>query len=306
MNAALLLIVSLFAPIPDDTTPVARVGDQELERAVFEDWLFDRYAAEAMREFITMASVERGAREAGIVVTEDDVAARHAEQEAAKVERFFEGDMAAYEADLERLGYTPEAWRRFRLQQVRHELLLERLVLADRVVTDEQIEQRFDVIYGVEAERTEIELLFFSHRTGWDPQENPSRDQLVARSLARAEPVVERFRDGAPFEEVFAESDKLRNDFVVDGRVLRYRKNLLGPQVDHAVNMLDRPGEVSPIVTLFDGHVAVRLVRREAVTLEGVRDEIRDELMSAPPNSGEVMGVQSTLTARYAGESLLR
>lgn len=306
MNAATLLVSALLlapahASADDEEQPVAFVADEGLPRSDYEDWLFDRFGVEALDEYIDVVAVERGARDAGIVVTPEDVAERHDAEVAAKIARFFRDDPARFEQDLARRGFTRETWRRFRERQVRHDLLLERLVRRRREITDEDIAARYEVIYGQDAERTTLEVLFFSHYHGVDPADAATvqRDDLVARSRERAEGVREEMRAGAPLDELRELSDPIRNDFIDEGRIERYRRNLLGPELDEAIDMLDRPGETTPVVTLFDGQVLARLVERETVTLESARDAIERELREAPPTSTEVMELLTELREKY-------
>ena len=77
-----------------------------------------------------------------------------------------------------------------------------------------------------------------------------------------------------------------------DGYRLDYRRNVLGPEVERAVNSLDNKGDLSSLIEVWNGYYIVRLEGRTSVTIDEVRDELRAELETAPPTSAEMGKVE--------------
>ncbi len=311
ISSAVLTTLLLAAPAAlaqdgdNDSDAIATLAGDELTRGDYEDWLFTRFSAETILPYIEFRAIERAARDLGIVVTDEEVAAAYEAEAADKTERFFQGMPERYELDMQRRGYTEERWRERRSIEIRNELQADRIVLAQRVVTDEEIAERFKTIYGQDAEQTTIEVIFFSLYHDVEPGTAVDRDELMRQSAERAKIVVAKMREGLSLAELRELSDPIDNKFIEDGLVEQYRRNLLGPALDKAINLLDRPGETTDVVRMFDGHAAARLVVRKNVTLEEATPAIRAELAASAPTSAELTQLGQMLRERYDAASLL-
>jgi hypothetical protein len=284
---------------PGDDLPVVQIGDHTLTRAQFEDWLFERDGRSAVNAFAGDWLVLDEVRRRGLLPTDEHLDTLHDKEVAAIIEHAFGGDEQRYLADLERRGFTPESWRAEHRYELRIGASLRALVLADRVVTPEQVAQRFHAIYGEGGENRSLSVLFFSawHVPSADG-EKLDMDKRRADALARAEAARAKLAAGAALDTVRAESDPVTSDFVVDGVVRAYRRNLLGREVDLAVEQLDEPGDLSPPVEVWDGSFVLRLESRETVTLDSLRDELERELREAEPDTAEIAAVRVAMLGK--------
>lgn len=297
----LLPTAAAQTPLADDA-PVARIGDVTLTRGQFEDWLFEREGRTLVRDYAGDALVLDEARRRGLLPGEEQVAAAFDDEVRQIVDVMHEGDEEAWTGDLKKRGFTAESWRRERLPTLRVELATRNLVLADRQVTEAQLQQRFKEIYGGGGENRSLQVLFFSAWRDRQGVENPDLDKLRAAARARAEAARARLLAGEALETLVAESDRVASDFVLKGRVHSYRKNLLGQEVDRAVEQLDHAGDLSPPVDVWDGCYLVRLESLEMVTFESARADLESELRSAQPTSAEILAVRMPLMDRVQVE----
>jgi hypothetical protein len=211
-----------------------------------------------------------------------------------------------YLNDLKGRGYSLETWAARRSDEIATDLCLTRLAQADRVITDEALQKRFTAIYGQAGEHTSIEVLFFSAYRNVESDERPDIPELKRAARERARAAGDAWRAGAELAALRADSDPIQSEFVKDGRVIAYRRDLLGTAVDRAVNSLDRAGEVSPPIEVFDGSYVVRLAERREVSFESVKGELTEMLAAEPPSSAERIAVREALFERDQGEVLLR
>jgi len=291
------LLACLTAASAQDTAgddlPVARIGDRTLTRGEFEDWLFATEGRTLVRDFAADQLVLQEAGRRGLLPSDERLEAVHDDEVSRIIQHVYAGDEKKYLADLKGRGYTPETWRVERRFTLCIDEATRALALANRVVTEEQLRQRFHDIYGEGGENRSVEVLFFSAFHGASPGgEAKDRESRRADAHARAAAARARLAAGEAFETLRADSDRVASDFVVDGRVRSYRRNLLGDDVDRALEQLDRPGDISPPVDVWDGAYIVRLASRETVTFEGARAELEKELQQEEPTSAELGAVR--------------
>ncbi|MBM3985036.1 MAG: hypothetical protein FJ296_05000 [Planctomycetes bacterium] len=306
MIAALLLALSLPATLQDAAQDVvARVDGQPLSSAAFDAWLHERLGREYVLDFAVEHALEVRAGELGVVPSDEQVLAAYEASVQSIVDNIYKGDRALFEKSVEADGETLELRQRRLLPGMRVHLTAQAIVLATRVVDAGAVRARFEVLYGQGGEITRLEVLFFS---AWkdSPGEGVAVDPVArrAQAVARASAARERLAAGWAFASVLADSDPPGSDFVKDGVVPVWRHDLLGKEVQRAVEQLDRPGELSPPVEAWDGAWLVRLVSRAPVSFDAVRAEIEQELRDAPVDGAEEAVVRRQAEQRV--EVLLR
>jgi hypothetical protein len=308
MKTAALLVVALLLPavVPADET-VARATDLELSRAELGEWLVNRHGVPHVKSFLLETLVEREARQRGLHPSDAEVTAAWEAERLRVVEMLHRGKEERFLNDLAGRGYSIETWAARRQDEITAEMCLVRLAQADRVITDEALQKRFRAIYSEAGEHTTLEVMFFSaYRNVGSAETRPDITKLKQEARDRAQAAAEAWRSGSGLADLVAESDPIQSEFVQDGRINSYRRDLLGTAVDRAVNSLDRAGDVSPPIDVFDGSYVLRLVERRDVSFDSVREELTASLAAEPANSAEREVLREALFERYQGEVLLR
>jgi hypothetical protein len=308
MKTIVLLIALLsFPALPVDDTPVARATDLTLNKTELGEWLVKRYGVVYVQQFLAEQLLLREARSQGLFPSAAEVAAEWDTERTRVIEMIHHGREDRYESDLAGRGYSVETWAARRMHELTVDMCERRLAVAYRVVTEEALQSRFRDIYTEAGEHTVLEVLFFSAYGQVDMSDDrPDIGRLKSLALERARTAAAAWRAGATLDELRAESDTIHSEFVVDGRISAYRRSLLGAAVDKAVNSLDRPGEVSLPVEVFDGSYLVRLVERRDVSFESVREELTRMLVAEPATSGERTSARQTILDKREAEVLLR
>jgi hypothetical protein len=298
-----LLLVSL---LPGDDAPVARLGDRTFSRADFAEWLVQRVGVLHVQQYVLEQLALDLAVSRGLEPDDEQVARRYDEEHELVVARGYGGKEDVWQAHIEGQGYTLESWRERREAEIRHELSMEALVMADREPDDALVEQRYRDLYGPDGERVAVQALFFSAYRGVDPEAGrPDLGALKAKSRERAAEARDRWLDGVTLEELLPESDPVGQKGLADGRIALYRRNMVGKEVERAVASLDRPGDVSQPVDVFDGCWVLRLEERVPVPLDDVREDLREELRHDPVTSGELSMLQQSILDKEGLEIVL-
>jgi len=307
LRTPLLTALLLAAPAVAQQDPVALTPEGPLPRAAFGEWLVATHGHAHVEDFVAERRLLAEAEARGLLPGEERVREVFEREEAIKVREFHDGDRARYEQQLLLRGWSPERWAEHRLERVRVEETYRSVAAADRVITDEQVEREFRARYGPGAERTDVEILFFSAFADAPQDGRPDLAAGKQAAKARAEAARAALEAGATMRSLADDADSLDSPFVTDRvRVDGYRENALGRAVDHAVHALDRPGEISPPVERWDGYALVRLVERTPVTLRSVREDLVAELEARPPSSGDIVTLRQRLLEEEGVEILIR
>ncbi len=290
---------------PDDDQIVGRVGGVDLTRSQYAEWLLERLGIDYLETWMREHAALQLAEAEGVPPTDEQIDATWDSEQARIIASFHKGDLSAFHKDIEGRGYSIESFTRLRKAQLRAEVALANVALARRSVSDEEVAARFDAMFGAEREVTSAQVLFFNMYKDVDPGTRPDPRTLKATAKARAEEALAAWSSGADFTLLQKDSDKLGSEFVSDGFIDIYRKDMLGVEVDQALRRIDRPGEISPPIVVWDGYVLIRLVEVRTVDLDTEREGIRAELMALPPNSAELSAVQRDADERAELELLL-
>jgi len=300
----ILLSACLLSPGGD---VVARMGQRSFRAEELGLWMAARSGHVELWPFVMEQMVLAEADELGLSPSVAEVEAALAEEQQGLIDRFYSGDREAWIRKEAAMGNHPDDAGPRRMLSLKPELALTRLALRMRVVTEDDLAATFERDYGDLKEQISIEALFFSFYTGLVPgEQRPELTLLDSRTRARAEPARQRLANGAPLDELLELADPVESDFLERGVVSTWRRNLLGVEMERAVNSLDDPGDTAPLVKVWDGYWVVRLLRRREVSLDGLRGELRQQLLTAPVTGEEQAAVREHLTQKYAPEYLLK
>jgi len=307
MKLTALLPLLLLLTVPGDDPVVARATDTEFTRSQYGEWLVQRMGVQFLDEYVFANLVVRMAGERGLLPTDAEVEAAYENELLRVTDGGKTGDMASFTSDLAKRGYAIETWKARRLLELRTEMAHYRIALADRVVTDEWLRSRFKDLFGDLGERVNVEVYFFSAYRDLDPTDlSPDISALKAAAHERAVAAAAQLKAGADRATILALADPLTSDFVRDGLITGYRKQILGPQVERAVASLDDPGDTSLPVDVFDGTYVMRLVVREPVRMEDVHDELVAAIKAEEVTGSELAAVRALVLQTYAAEKILR
>jgi len=246
-----------------------------------------RFAMAAMFAFSTMGShagstvlIEGG----GVSISTQDVQAEMQRMPEAVRERFLnESDQLrelvqtlhlrkalATQAQASGLEQTPEIAQK--LAAARESILAEAYV--DRIAESAApapaaIDKRIQSIYKAEPER---------FRT---PAETHARHILIkgkdADARAQAEKLLQELRNGADFEALAREHSADPGSAAKGGDLGFFPKGKMVPAFDAALDALDKPGSLSPVVESEFGLHIIRLEARKPGTLRSF-DEVKEQL----------------------------
>jgi len=305
MSALLLALCLLVQSVPK-TDPVARVGDVPLGRAEFAEWLVARHGVSALYEFVAEKVILIEADKRGLRPTEAEVESAYAAEHQRILALAYSGNAERWADDQVKMGFTVETSKARRMSEMSAELSLENMIRADRDLSEPALLERFNSQFGDPPERVSIEILRFNAYRDLVPGTRPDLPALKQATRERALKARAAWVAGAPVADLLAQADEPGfDDVIVKGVVAEFRPRTLGKEIDEAVHSLDKPGDVSQPIDAFDGSWLVRLVSREPVTLEGVRETLVREMREMPVDAGEVNALRNALMERYQPEMLL-
>lgn len=304
--SALLLALCLLVQSAPKTDPVARVGDVSLSRADFAEWMVSRHGVSALYDFVAEKVILIEADKRGMRPTEAEIASAYEAEHQRIIELAYGGNAERWAADQVRMGGTVESSKARRMSEMTAQLAMENMVRADRDLSEPALLERFRTLYGEPGERVSIEILRFNAYRDLVPGTRPDLPALKQAARDRALKARAAWVAGAPLADLLAQADEPGfDDLIVKGTIAEYRPRTLGKELDATVHSLDKPGDVSQPIDVFDGSWLVRLVSREPVTLEDVREALVREMREMPVDASELNVLRAALMERYKPELLL-
>ncbi|MBC8330054.1 MAG: peptidylprolyl isomerase, partial [Planctomycetes bacterium] len=281
---------------------VARVGETEILKQDYLEFLYLRLGKRPVEEFVADLLVEQEAEAYGIVLAPARLEEMAAERERSERETPQPGD---FEQRLQREGKDLAMYRALIREELRREYLTGELVLATRVVTDERLQQEFEREYGLGGLKLLVRHVLLMpnvlraeriRESGVKPSEiDIEALKAEARQLAQA--ALARLRGGADFAAVAAECSHDRVTREAGGELQNYNGRLYGPAFRQAVEAL-QPGGLSEVIETGAGFHVVQLVDRTETRLEGVRDALVKQILESEPSWQERSALVQALRAK--------
>ncbi|TAH38692.1 MAG: hypothetical protein EYC70_04805 [Planctomycetota bacterium] len=299
-----LVAAAVPAPLQDgDPKPLpagvlARLGERNITRDEYLDYLYLRIGKRAIREYATDLIVEQEAARYGITADEAEVARQveAQEQQARGSPRAVD-----FEQELQMAGQSLEMFRASKARDIRRDLLLGELVRATRVVTDERLRQEFEAKYGTGGVKVQLrQILIMPNvlkseqiRGGKKPNEI-NMDELKAQARQMAADALGRVRGGEDFATVAAAVSHDQTTKQKGGEIPNYDGRLYGTAFRDAVMQL-QPGQVSDVVESGAGFHVIQLSARTDTRLEDVRATLVAEILASEPSWQEKQGLMQAL-----------
>ncbi len=258
MIALLLIATAVLAGAQDDANPVlATVNGQPIDAESFREELLHRWGDIALATLIQQLAIEQAAAEAGITVTDAEVEQR-VEEFQRKCDANAPTTGESFSLWLARQKLTPYGFR----QWMRGEMLLEKMVEDEAVVSDEDVRRVFD---ASQQQLRRPERMRISH--------------ICVTTLDEAETIRAEIIGGKAFEDAAREYsiDPYTKDEGGNFGLITRGEN----PFQQAAFGLTADGEISdPVQTQMGWH----LIRRDEYLpasvpeFDEVKDEIREQL----------------------------
>ncbi len=260
-----LIAQSLIFPmfVQADDKIYAVVNGQELSRDDLANLLIKTYGSEGLEQLIRRTLVRQEAAKSNIKVTKEEIETRINGLVDGEIKRQMQKaglkDDKEFARELEKAGVTLEKYRgnivqAFRLtnEQVEAELMAEKIIRKTVEITDEEILEAYEDLYG----------------------EKVIARQIVLRTMRDAERMVSRIKAGADFEALAKKNSVDRNSASRGGQMRPFGSH---GTLGNAVKDLKK-GEISEIVKTDKGYHILKIenrVPRSMKKLSEVRDELR-------------------------------
>ncbi|MEE8142021.1 MAG: peptidylprolyl isomerase [Planctomycetota bacterium] len=272
-------VVPPTVELPDGV--IARVNGSDVKRDSYLEYLFRELSFSRFQGFLDDLLVERKARELGVTIDAERLAAIVDQRTQRLIETSMGGNQQALRETLARGFQTPESYRNWQMQRERPRLLLEECILATRQVTTRDVRNRFEEMYGKQGLDRQIRHIFIRKVGGRISVRDQSQQLEALMTHLR--------KDSASFGKLvqkYSENDLTRRN---DGRIPNYRAGLpgFGSAFDAAVAELKEEGQfVGPVETQRGYHI-IQLERISTRRLEEMEAGIRDMLEKEKPSAAE-------------------
>ncbi|MCB9913566.1 MAG: peptidylprolyl isomerase [Planctomycetes bacterium] len=281
---------------------VLALDGRPVTRETYAEWLVPQRGRALASAFVDRRTIARLAAAAGVSVTRVEVETRAAEELDTLVDLFFQGDRQAWREDMAAKGEREDDARRKALLRVEHTLLAEKLLMATREITEEQVERAWVERYGEGGRSLEVRRIL--RQPGQPPESLRTREELerwLAEADAAALAFLASLRERALAGEDFGalartwSEDALTRD-LGGSEPGRFRLHTWPDDVQDAVRAL-APGGITPPLSLEHQHFLFELQRVEVVPLADVHDELARDLAATRPSQVEVAGFVNAATA---------
>lgn len=274
--------------------PVAALGDTPITRREMSVWLSARRGYAEAPLFAQMQLVESRAAAMGIELSELAVQQRIESDLAARIEIEHKGDKRAWLAELAATGRTEQDFRLAQEPRTRHGLLVEQMLLAERVVTDDDVRALWEDRFGANGESPRVRLILRRPAPlprGVKPTEEQMQQYLTDQELeitTLLNELIGRLGAGEDFATLakrYSQDDATKDNGGLQPH--RFRFDIWPEDVRAALQALE-VGEVSKVIEVGNEYFIFENSGITSVPLEDVRDSLRKELVDRRPSSIEV------------------
>jgi hypothetical protein len=282
--------------------PVMEVDGEPVPRAVYARWLMPMQGEAVIQRFVEDFMIEKAARERGFTVTQQEIDDRVRVLLESRIREGHKGTREAWHTYLSFHGRTEESFVQTLAGRTRTDLLAEKMLLADRVVTPEDVQMHFAGEYGADGERIEARWIVVQNKVEVvDP--DWTREELIQAmsaaseaARARAAELVRRARGGEDFAALArAHSDDERTRDA-GGRIEgRFRHDAYPDTFGPAVSKL-AVGEVTDPLDYGNAWAVFQVTARRKVTFDEVKAELEAELWTKKPSLLRVNAHRITFT----------
>jgi len=171
--------------------------------------------------------------------------------------------------------------------EIRKELLLNRLVIMTRVITDQRLEQAFEIKYGAGGRRMKVRHIVIMPnvlraeklRAGVKPNDI-NLEELHSKAEQIAADIKTELDAGGDFASTAAlkSHDRVTKDR--GGELLNYNGRLYGPSFYDTIANLEL-NKTSKVIKTGAGYHVAQVVERSITKLDDVRAELSKEILAS-------------------------
>ncbi len=295
---------------PDLADPVLSVDGEPVSKAVFARWMSQRIGESLTHTFAESYLAHKRAEELGVTATLEEAQQRARDYIDELIRDSKGGTREAWLEYLKQGGRDPNTLYREWTFRSQTDVLVEKMIIAERKVSPESARLRFEELYGKTGERIEarviaIPILMDKVEDGW------SREQLDAameaaseRAKVKAADLLARIHSGEDFAAIARAESADAPSRVAGGRVAgRFREDRFTPEIYSAAQG-GKLGEAMGPFRQANAWYLVEVVERRKVSFDEVAAEITEELRTRRPSLPELMTWRNALRQKSKVEIL--
>ncbi len=277
------------------------IDGTSVSRAEFARWFLAARGETMYQQFAEHWLVEKTAREQLISVSLEELEARTDEFLGMQVSFLHKGNREAWQDYVRKQGRTEDDWRREWRERVRIDLLTEKLLLRERVVTDEMVRAHWEDVYGKQGREIRARWIVFgppqiTPEPGMSKERFDELSELAhAQRLRDAQELVQRIRAGEDFATLarkYSEDPATREQGgELDGR---FRPESWPEEVAREVPKL-KVGEVSEPFFAARCFMIFEVFRERTVQYAEVEAQLREDLKTKRPANADLAGWRNAL-----------
>ncbi|MEO0652358.1 MAG: peptidylprolyl isomerase [Planctomycetota bacterium] len=280
------------APLPSGAAATID-GQVEITIDEYKDHLLKLYGKGPLEEMVYQRLLDRELVTLGLAFDAEAARARMEADWQRFVDARHQGSLESVALELAQRGFTIEAYKAILLLEEQRQSKEAQIVFETRTVSDEQIAERFEQLYGVDGIRVEVRHLFLNRarygselrRAGAGPDEM-APEAIAAAMRARVEDYMRQLAAGADFETLARTHSHDLSVQQNGGLIPNYNYRRYGEPFAVAVRAAATGAAVGPVESPAGLHI-LRVESRTQTALEEVRDVVTESLMAADPTFTE-------------------
>lgn len=295
---------------PDLADPVIAVDGEPVTKAMFGRWMARRLGEAHTNTFAESFLVHKRAEQLGIVATAAEAEQRARDYIDELVRDSKGGTREAWLEYLGRGGRDPNTLLREWTFRSQTDVLVEKMIIAERQVSPEAVKLRFEELYGKTGERLQarviaIPVVLDAVDDNWTREELDAKvEEAAQRARVRAEELQAKIRAGEDFAVVARRESADMSSRDAGGLIAgRFREDRYTPEI-YAAAQSGAVGEALGPFRQSNAWYLIQVVERRKVTLAEVQDEIREELRTRRPSVPEVLAYRNGLRQKAKIEVL--
>lgn len=261
-------------PLPEGV--LARINGRNISAAEYMQFLYKQIDTTQFAEFVDDFLIQEQATRLAVQVPEAQVQEQVDQRVERTVQNLYQGDASKFEAALGQRYQTLEGFRRWSCQRLRTDMLLELCILAERQVTEADVQRHFARVYGDGGVQHQIRHILLLPGS--------THESVEAQATRLLQTLSE---DPGRFVELVHKHSQDPLTRRTDGFIANYRSGMFGQEFQELVNGLTTAEEIAGPVKSTRGVHIVQLIQRVETPFDGVADEIRTFLREQPPTALE-------------------
>jgi hypothetical protein len=314
-SARIEVLPTIFGETPEgveraDLVPALSIDGENISRSSYAMWLLRTRGEASWPHFVEHRVVFNEARRRGLEVSEADVLARTQDYIRRLILQDHQGSRESWVTQLQMRGNEEALFVHDLQVRMRVELLCERMMLLDRVITPEQVRLRFNDVYGEDGTAVQARLILINVTLERGPADE-TREQLERRiTLAkqatreRAQALAQSVRDGGDFATLARQHSDEPSTKAQGGMLdSRFRPDRWPQPISDAVAALE-VGGVTDAFEFGSAFALLQVVARDKVDFADIERELLEQMQLEPPPVSDLSLFRNALFQRAKVEVL--